>query len=66
MTDTYYRIDPATGELIECGGRTVVCETAGCENAGIEIDVADDPHAAVICGPCGQWIIPPREQETPA
>ncbi|AYD86263.1 hypothetical protein JTF60_gp17 [Microbacterium phage Efeko] len=64
---TFLRIDPETGQLIECGSRTVVCETAGCENVGISIEVADDPNGAVVCGPCGRWIIaPPTEQETPA
>lgn len=63
---SWQRIDPETGELIECGSRTVTCDTPGCENAGRPIEVADDPHAGVSCGPCGRWIIhPPTDQETP-
>lgn len=61
----FHRIDPETGEFIECGQRTVTCRTAGCENENVGIEVADDPASPVQCGPCGQWIIPPEEPEEP-
>lgn len=47
---------------------TVTCETQGCENQSIPIDIADtwtdqdgvqQPVTVVGCGACGQWIIPP-------
>lgn len=39
----------------------VVCQTEGCENAGITITVQADPiNPAVVCGPCGKWIIRPE------
>lgn len=58
----YNRIDPETDELVECGGRIVVCATPDCINYQVEIEVADDPASAVQCGPCGEWVIPPGEE----
>ncbi|MFJ4173417.1 hypothetical protein [Microbacterium sp. NPDC089696] len=46
----------------------VACETEGCENEGIEIEIPDtwtdtegqeQPVAVVLCGVCEHWIIPP-------
>jgi len=53
---TFYRYDPDTDSLVECDPKTVVCTTTGCENEGIPIQVADDPNATVVCGPCGNQI----------
>ncbi|WP_136057233.1 hypothetical protein [Microbacterium sp. K24] len=49
---------------------TVICETAGCENEGIAIEIADTwsdlegnshPVEVVQCGACFEWIIAPVE-----
>lgn len=48
----------------------VTCQTPGCENQGIPLEIADtwtdqdgtqNPVTVVQCGPCHQWIIPPPE-----
>lgn len=40
--------------------RTVVCDTAGCENEGHAIEIPDAPPEGdtVICGPCGAVLEP--------
>lgn len=56
---------------------TVTCRTAGCENAGIAIEIADTwtdidgstrPVEVVQCGVCLEWIIapiePPEQEDT--
>lgn len=49
---------------------TVTCETEGCGNEGIPLEIADtwtdtegvqQPVAVVQCGVCLGWIIPPVE-----
>ncbi len=46
----------------------VTCETPGCDNEGITIEVADTwldvggierPSEIARCGRCNEWIIPP-------
>lgn len=44
-------------------GQDAICQTPTCENYGVPIEVADHPSITVICGPCGQWIIPPKADE---
>lgn len=66
MSD-WTRYDPELNAFVPCGGRTVACAMAGCENEGVGIEVADDPNGAVLCGACGCWIIAPEgiENGTP-
>lgn len=47
--------------LGEVDGKIVSCSTVGCENYGVPFEVADHPSVIVQCGPCQQWIIPPKE-----
>lgn len=51
--------------LGEFPGQDAVCQTPGCENNGVPIQVADHPSVTVLCGPCGQWIIPPQIEQDP-
>lgn len=46
-------------QIAEAPGRDVRCDNAGCENYDIPIEVADHPSVAVLCGPCGLWIVEP-------
>ena len=53
----------------------VACETQGCENEGIQIEIADtwtdtegtqQPVTVVQCGVCLGWILPPPIAEQSA
>lgn len=59
---TYVAIDPITGDAYEVPGKQVQCVNTDCENNGISIEVPDDPHGVVVCGPCGLWIVPPSKE----
>lgn len=49
----------------EFPGQEVICDNPDCENYEVAIEVADHPSVTVICGPCGQWLIPPSDEDAP-
>lgn len=53
----------------------VTCQTRGCDNENISIEIADrwtapdgseKPVTVVQCGVCLGWILPPPEEESEA